>query len=66
MKVRIDGDLCSGHARCEAMAPSVYQLDDNGYNVERGKTIQIKPGSEDAARLGVESCPERAMTIIED
>lgn len=45
MKVRIDGDLCSGHARCEAMAPSVYQLDDNGYNVERGKTIQIKPGS---------------------
>jgi len=66
MKAKIDGNLCSGHGRCEVMAPAVYTLDDNGYNAERGKTIQIKPGMEAAARTGAESCPERAITLIED
>lgn len=66
MKAIIDGELCTGHGRCEAMAASVYPLDDNGYNAERGKTIIIKAGSESAARLGAEGCPERAITIVED
>ena len=66
MKAKIDGDLCSGHGRCEVMAASVYTLDDNGYNAERGKVIQIKAGSEEAARLGAEACPERAIKLIED
>ena len=66
MKAKIDGELCSGHGRCGALAASVYTLDDNGYNAERGKTILIKPGSEGAARLGAEVCPERAITLIED
>lgn len=66
MKARIDGDLCSGHGRCEVMASDVYTLDDNGYNADRGKIIVIKPGCEEAARIGAESCPERAITLIED
>ena len=66
MKAIIDGELCSGHGRCEAMGASAYTLDDNGYNAERGKTIVIKAGCEAAARIGAESCPERAITIIED
>lgn len=66
MKAIIDGELCSGHGRCEAMASTVYTLDDNGYCADRGKTIIIKSGSESAARLGAEACPERAITIIED
>ncbi len=63
MKARIDAVLCTGHGRCYAHADQVYDLDDNGYNADRGRVIEIKPGQEAAARLGAESCPERAITI---
>ena len=66
MKVKIDADLCTGHGRCWVVAPAFYKLDDNGYNAERGKTIDVPIVLEAAARLGAEKCPERALTIIED
>lgn len=66
MKAKIDGDLCSGHGRCGVVAEKVYILDSNGYNGQRGTTIDIPPGLEAAARLGAERCPERAITIIEE
>ena len=31
MKVKIDGELCSGHGRCWVVAKEFYKLDDNGY-----------------------------------
>jgi ferredoxin len=65
MKVKIDANLCTGHARCWVVAKEFYTLDDIGYNAERGKTIDVPPGQEDAARLGAAKCPERAITIIE-
>lgn len=66
MKVKIDGELCTGHGRCFAVARRVYKLDDNGYNVQRGQVIEIPPGLEVAARLGVDRCPERAIAVIEE
>ncbi len=65
MKARIDGVLCTGHGRCYALSDEVYDLDDNGYNAQRGTTIDIAPGHEDGARLGAENCPEAAITIID-
>lgn len=65
MKVKIDGDLCTGHGRCCAVAPDFYQLDDNGYSAARGKTLDVPDGLESTARLGAKKCPERAIVIIE-
>ena len=65
MKVQIDATLCSGHGRCAKLAPDVYRLDDNGYNADRGKTLEIDPALEAAARKGAKLCPERAITILE-
>lgn len=65
MKVKIDATLCSGHGRCAKLAPDVYRLDDNGYNADRGKTLEIDPALESAARKGAKLCPERAITILE-
>jgi ferredoxin len=31
MKITVDHDACSGHARCHAIAPSLYDIDDAGY-----------------------------------
>lgn len=30
MNIQVDTGLCSGHARCNAVAPDVYDLDESG------------------------------------
>ncbi len=62
MRAICDKSICQGHGRCEAMAPEVYVLDDNGYLA--AEEIEVPPGLEDAARLGAASCPEEAITIV--
>jgi len=66
MKIRIDGELCSGHGRCWVVAKEFYKLDDNGYNADRGKTKDVPAALQAAARLGAARCPERAIRIIEE
>lgn len=61
MKIIIDTKLCSGHARCAAAAPGVFELDDNGYAVPFDG--QVPAGAEEAAREGATACPERAVTV---
>lgn len=66
MKLRIDESLCTGHGRCWTLAPNVYQSDDDGYNAARGQVIDVQPGHEDQARLGMRACPEVAITLAEE
>tara|TARA_A100001037_G_scaffold304714_1_gene342439 strand:+ start:10036 stop:10176 length:141 start_codon:yes stop_codon:yes gene_type:complete len=46
------------------MAPEIYKLDDNGYHAL--EEIEVPAGLEDQARLGAASCPEEALTIVDD
>ena len=64
MKVTIDRSMCTGHARCAALAPDVYELDDDGYNAMDGE-LEVSSGLEKQARDGADGCPERALTITE-
>lgn len=64
MKVSVDQSKCTGHAQCNAQAPTVFELDDDGYVAISGE-LEIAPGEEDNARRGVAACPERALTIHE-
>ena len=66
MKMRIDFENCTGHGRCARFAPNVYRLDDDGYNVDRGSVIEVPAGEEKSAKMGMLSCPEKAITIAED
>lgn len=66
MKVRIDEELCTGHGRCAHYGPDVYRLDEDGFNIDRGCTLEIVVGLEKQATLGMKSCPERAITLVED
>ncbi|SHN39952.1 ferredoxin [Cryptosporangium aurantiacum] len=61
MKVSIDTAKCAGHARCNALAPEVYDLDDDGYALPLDG--EIPPELEEKARDGAESCPERAIVL---
>ena len=64
MRVRVDLDKCQGHARCAALAPDVYVLDDLGYNVT--PLTEVAPEHEEAARKGALACPELAITVEDD
>ena len=64
MKIRIDRAACVGNARCAAVAPELFPLDENGY-IEVAE-IDVPPGKEEDARRGAAACPERIMLIEED
>lgn len=61
MRVILDRAACSGHARCFALAPEVYDIDDEGFNsVDQA---EVPPEFEQQARDGAEACPEQAIAI---
>jgi ferredoxin len=61
MKIRVDKTLCSGHARCFAVAPELYEIDEVGFSAIDEQ--EVPPGMEEVARRGADACPERAITI---
>jgi ferredoxin len=63
MKVHVDADLCTGHGRCYALAPEVYDADDQGHCVVR--LDDVPSALEEQARGGARNCPEGAL-IVED
>lgn len=64
MRLAVSDRLCTGHGRCYSMAPEVYEADDEGYSAARGGEIDVAPGLEDRARLGMSACPEGAITLV--
>lgn len=64
IKVVADTKLCSGHARCAAVARDVFTLDDNGFIGFTEK--EIPPEQVGLARRGVRACPERALMLLGD
>ena len=63
MKIHIKKSACVGHARCAAIAPQLFELDDGGYIAK--EEIDVPVGQEDLARRGARACPERIITIEE-
>ena len=66
MRYLVDRALCSAHGQCEATAPGVYRLDDEGFNADLDRETTVEAGREDAARQGAEACPDAAIRLFED
>ena len=64
MKLAVDAAPCCGHGQCAAVAPDVYSLDDDGFNVDAGRTVDVGERLETAAKDGARACPESAITIL--
>ena len=64
MRVRVDREKCTGHGRCYALAPEVYDADDEGSCVIPEQ--QVLPEHADVARRGALNCPEDAIEISEE
>lgn len=63
MKVRIDTEMCTGHGRCYSLAPEVFEPDDEGHGVVILEEIPESLRSK--AEIGVQNCPEQAISIVE-
>lgn len=46
---------------CNAVAPAVYPIDDEGFVAI--DVAHVPEGDEELAKLGVETCPEQAISI---
>ena len=63
--VRIDAEKCQGHARCHALAPELFELDEFGSARVRGSG-HVLSTLEDRAWIARANCPELAVEIVEE
>lgn len=64
MKVTVDRSRCTGLGICEAMAPDVFEVDENGDLVLLTDTVD--PAGLDDAKAAVEGCPTEALRLVEE
>jgi ferredoxin len=65
LKVRVDRERCQGHARCHALAPELFALDELGNGREIGDGT-VRPALVDKAWLAKANCPEDAVLVEEE
>jgi len=62
MRITLDRTCCTGHGRCYAVAPTVFDADADGYGEVRNGG-DVAPGDEQEARRGAANCPEDAISV---
>jgi len=62
MKVKVDRELCIGVSNCVAIAPTVFNLDDQNKAV----VLDLGSGDEETLVEAARSCPESAIILEED
>lgn len=63
MRVKVDREKCHGHNRCVALAPDVFDVDDDGLAIVMLDSIPAE--QEKKVHRAELACPERAITIEE-
>jgi ferredoxin len=65
LRLYVDEALCSAHGLCAAAAPSLFTLDDDGFNTAAG--AGWVPLTEDQVELALSAeraCPEAAIRVL--
>ena len=63
MRIRVDRALCQGHNRCVAVAPGLFDIDDEGFASAAGDGT-VSPEQADLAELAIDNCPEQAIIAV--
>jgi sterol 14-demethylase len=63
LRIRVDLDLCKGHANCMAEAPEIFRVDDQG----RLTLLAENPPAEltEKAKAAEKYCPARAIKVVD-
>lgn len=61
MRIKVDFDLCQGHANCMGEAPEIFQVDDQGFLT----VLQEEPPERfrEQVELAVQYCPTGAIRL---
>lgn len=62
MRIVLDTQACQGHGRCYALAPDLFDADDEGYAVVR-HAGELDAAQADDARRAADNCPEFAIAV---
>ncbi|MCB0963728.1 MAG: ferredoxin [Acidimicrobiales bacterium] len=62
MHIAYDREKCQGHGRCYALAPELFDADDEGYSVVL-VSGELSPEQVAQAQLAADNCPEYAITL---
>lgn len=65
MRISLDSNKCQGHGRCYALAPQLFEPDDEGFAVLCGNG-DVGAALEDEALLAADNCPEYAIEVSAD
>ena len=62
-RIAVDRDLCASTGGCEAAAPDVFEIGDDGVLT----VLRPEPGAGDLpdVRNAVRTCPTRALTLLD-
>ncbi len=64
MRIVVDEMRCSGHARCFALAPELFPVDEDGFSALRGRGPVEVPGGDEQSAIEAQSlCPELAIGL---
>ena len=63
MRIAIDAGKCQGHARCYALVPELFSVDDYGTSSVLGDG-SVPPELEEQALLAIATCPEFAISEV--
>lgn len=63
MKIKVDFDLCESNALCEAMAPEVFELDDDDFLVVKAEETTEATIAD--VKRAVAACPRAAISLQE-
>jgi ferredoxin len=63
MKISVDFDLCESNGLCEAMAPEVFELDDD--DLLQLRTEQTTDENVEDVKRAVAACPRAAISLGE-
>ncbi len=63
-RIKVDFDLCESNALCEALAPDVFELDDDDYL--QVHTDEVTDENRTRVQQAVAACPRAAISIVEE
>ena len=63
-RIKVDFDACESNAMCEALAPDVFEVDDDDFL--QVHTDVVTEENQERVEQAVASCPKSALSIVEE
>jgi ferredoxin len=62
-RIQVDFDLCESNAMCEALAPDIFELDDDDFL--QLSSDEVTDENRERVMQAVAACPRAAISVVE-